>query len=53
MKYAVAVDKRARRKVKFDCDYVAFDLERDVFLVGYGMDIEGKYRTLPDIREGA
>jgi hypoxanthine phosphoribosyltransferase len=51
LKYAVCVDKRARRKVKFDCDYVAFDLERDAFLVGYGMDIEGKHRTLPEIRE--
>jgi hypoxanthine phosphoribosyltransferase len=51
LKYAVCVDKRARRKVKFDCDYVAFDFERDTFLLGYGMDIEGKYRTLPEIRE--
>jgi hypoxanthine phosphoribosyltransferase len=51
LKYAVCVDKIARRKVKFDCDYVAFDLDRDTFLVGYGMDIEGKHRTLPDIRE--
>ncbi len=51
IRYAVAVDKKPRRKVEFKCDYVAFDLDRDAFLVGYGMDYEGKFRTLPDIRE--
>ncbi|HRJ78002.1 MAG: hypoxanthine phosphoribosyltransferase [Planctomycetaceae bacterium] len=53
LRYAVAVDKKARRQVEFTADYIAFDLERDVFLVGYGMDHEGKFRTLPDIREAA
>ncbi|MCC6573458.1 MAG: hypoxanthine phosphoribosyltransferase [Planctomycetes bacterium] len=51
LRYAICVDKKARREVPFECEYVAFDLERDSFLVGYGMDNDGKQRTLPDIRE--
>jgi hypoxanthine phosphoribosyltransferase len=49
LRYAIAVDKKARREVEFTADYIAFDLEKDLFLVGYGMDHEGRYRTLPDI----
>lgn len=51
LKYAVCVDKKAHRKIPFECEYVAFDLSKDCFLVGYGMDHDGKYRTLPEIRE--
>lgn len=29
-------------------DYVGFDVP-DVFVVGYGLDLDGKYRNLPDI----
>lgn len=49
LRYAIAVDKKARREVPFECEYVAFDVGEDQFLVGYGMDDEGKGRNLPFI----
>lgn len=49
LRYAIVVDKKARREVPFECEYVAFDVDADTFLVGYGMDDEGKNRTLPYI----
>ena len=50
VRVAVAVDKKARRKVPVPLDYVAFDVE-DGFLVSYGLDFAEKYRQLPDIYE--
>lgn len=49
LRYAIVVDKKARRKIPFECEYVAFDVQADTFLVGYGMDDENKGRTLPYI----
>ncbi|MHC4840394.1 MAG: phosphoribosyltransferase [Planctomycetota bacterium] len=51
LQYAVVVDKKAHRKVPFECEYVCFDMEGDKFLVGYGMDDNGKHRNLPYIGE--
>jgi hypoxanthine phosphoribosyltransferase len=51
LRYAIVVDKKARRKIPFECEYVCFDVEADKFLVGYGMDDSGKGRTLPYIGE--
>ena len=45
---AVMVDKRALREVDIEADYVGFDAP-DRFLVGRGMDLNGKYRHLPHI----
>ncbi len=44
----VLLDKRARRKVAFDADFVGFSIE-DRFVVGYGLDYDGHYRSLPHI----
>lgn len=44
----VLLDKRARRAVELDADYVGFEVE-DVFVVGYGLDFAGRYRNLPYI----
>jgi hypoxanthine phosphoribosyltransferase len=49
LQYAIVVDKKARRRVEFECEYVAFDLTSDEFLVGYGMDDDNRGRTLPYI----
>ncbi|MCC7507774.1 MAG: hypoxanthine phosphoribosyltransferase [Planctomycetes bacterium] len=51
LRYAIVVDKKARRKIPFECEYVCFDVEADKFLVGYGMDDNNKGRTLPYIGE--
>jgi len=43
------IDKVARREVEVELDYVGFQLEKDEFLVGYGLDYAGLYRNLPYI----
>ena len=45
---AVAVDKHCCRKVPFEADYVGFT-QGDEFLVGFGMDLDERYRELPYI----
>lgn len=53
LRYAIVVDKKARREIPFECEYVCFDVDADKFLVGYGMDDNDKGRTLPYIGEVA
>lgn len=43
-----AFDKPARRRVEIDVEYVGMQIP-DEFIVGYGLDFDGKYRNLPDI----
>ncbi|MFH1591671.1 MAG: hypoxanthine phosphoribosyltransferase [archaeon] len=40
------LDKKARRSITVSIDYVGFDVP-DKFLVGYGLDFDGRYRELP------
>jgi hypoxanthine phosphoribosyltransferase len=42
------LDKPSRRRVSFRPDYVGFTIP-DHFVVGYGLDIAGRYRNLPYI----
>jgi hypoxanthine phosphoribosyltransferase len=48
LRICALLDKRARRKVEIEGDYVGFTLE-DGFVVGYGIDFAEMYRNLPDI----
>eukprot|EP00955_Chlamydomonas_euryale_P047462 353695-Chlamydomonas_euryale.AAC.6 len=48
VKVVTLLDKRARRKVVFDADYVGFDCP-DEFVVGYGIDYSERFRFLPYI----
>ena len=48
LKVCVFLDKKARRKVPFEADYVGFTID-DHFVVGYGLDFNEKARFLPDI----
>lgn len=48
IKVCTFLDKRARRKVLFEADYVGFTLD-DGFIVGYGLDFSEQYRFLPDV----
>ncbi len=43
---AVLLDKRMRRQIELDADYVGFDCP-DHFVVGYGMDVAHAFRELP------
>ncbi len=42
----VLLDKRGKRAVEIDADFVGFDCP-DLFVVGYGMDVAHSYRELP------
>ena len=44
----VAINKNGCRHVQFEADYSALYCE-NLFLVGYGLDYNGKYRNLPYI----
>jgi hypoxanthine phosphoribosyltransferase len=42
------LDKAARRIVPVELEYAGFEIP-DVFVVGYGLDFQGRYRNAPDI----
>ena len=46
MRSAVLLRKKSRQEVKYNPDFVAFDIP-DEFVVGYGLDFEDMYRNLP------
>lgn len=48
VKVCAFLDKRQRRKVPFEADYVGFTIE-DGFVVGYGLDFDEQYRFLPSV----
>jgi hypoxanthine phosphoribosyltransferase len=48
LKVCSFIDKRKRRKIFFESDYVGFTVD-DGFLVGYGLDFNERYRFLPEI----
>lgn len=48
VKVVTLLDKPSRRRVDVPVDYYGFKVE-DQFVVGYGMDYQGKYRNLPYI----
>jgi hypoxanthine phosphoribosyltransferase len=48
VKLCALTDKPARRRVPVTIDYLGFTVP-DKFLVGYGLDLNGRFRNLPDI----
>jgi hypoxanthine phosphoribosyltransferase len=48
LRSAVLLRKRGRQNVAFEPDYCGFDI-LDVFVVGYGLDLNDEYRHLPYI----
>ncbi len=48
LRLCILLDKPVRRQVPVKIDYVGFTVE-DLFIVGYGIDFDQKYRQLPDI----
>jgi hypoxanthine phosphoribosyltransferase len=48
LKVCVLLDKKERREVPVQVDYVGFDVP-DKYIFGYGIDIDERYRHLPFI----
>ncbi len=48
LKICALLDKRARREVEMEADYVGLTID-DGFIVGYGIDFAEQYRNLPEI----
>ena len=48
LKIVALLDKKERREVEIDADYVGFEID-DLFVIGYGLDYDQKYRNLPYI----
>ena len=48
LRSCVLLDKKSRREVPFQADFVGFDIP-DKFVVGYGLDFAERYRNLPCI----
>ena len=48
LKLCALFDKPSRRKVEVPIDYVGFTIP-DAFVVGYGLDLDEKFRYLPDL----
>lgn len=48
IKICALLDKKARREVEIETDYLGKEIE-DIFIVGYGIDFDEGYRNLPEI----
>lgn len=48
LRVAALLNKPSRRVVPVDLHYVGFEIP-DEFVIGYGLDLAGKYRELPDV----
>ncbi len=48
VKVCALLDKKARREVEMEADYLGIEVE-DIFIVGYGIDFNENYRYLPEI----
>jgi hypoxanthine phosphoribosyltransferase len=48
LRICALVDKPSRRRTAIDIEYTGFTVP-NIFIVGYGLDWNEKYRNLPDI----
>ena len=48
LRICTLIDKRSRREVEIEPDYVGISMG-DGFIIGYGLDFDERYRNLPDI----
>jgi hypoxanthine phosphoribosyltransferase len=49
LRICTLIDKHAQRLTNVPVDYIGFSMD-DGFIVGYGLDLDERYRDLPDIR---
>lgn len=48
LKLCTLLDKEERREINIDIDYVGFKIPNH-FVVGFGLDLDQKYRNIPEI----
>jgi hypoxanthine phosphoribosyltransferase len=48
VKVCTMLNKESRRTADFHADYVGFEID-DLFVIGYGLDFDQRYRDLPYI----
>jgi hypoxanthine phosphoribosyltransferase len=48
LRICTLIDKKIRRQTSIEADYIGIHLD-DGFIVGYGLDLDERYRNLPDI----
>ncbi len=48
LRIVTAFDKPSRRKVDIDVHYIGMEIPNE-FIVGYGLDLDGYFRNLPDV----
>ena len=48
LKFVTMLDKPSRRKVDITADYVGKTID-DLFVIGFGLDLDEKYRNLKDV----
>lgn len=48
VKVCAMLDKPSKRKTNIELDYKGIEIP-DEFVIGYGLDYDGKYRNLPDL----
>ncbi len=48
IRIVTAFDKPSRRQIDIDVHYVGMEIPNE-FIVGYGLDLDGYYRNLPDV----
>ncbi len=48
LKFCTLLHKEANTRINFDLDYIGFTIPNR-FVIGYGLDLDGKYRNLPHI----
>ena len=46
--FVTMLDKPSRRKVDIKADYIGKEIE-DLFVIGFGLDLDEKYRNLKDV----
>lgn len=51
IEFVTLLDKKTARKVDINIKYVGFDIP-EIFVVGYGLDYNEKFRQLPHIARG-
>jgi hypoxanthine phosphoribosyltransferase len=51
VKFCTLLDKGSAKRSPIQPDYIGFRIPGDGFIVGYGIDFAGKYRSLPYIAE--